>query len=50
MSFLRMIAGVIIMIWLLGFALNVGGGMIHILIAIAALLFILDLINERKRL
>ena len=41
---------VIIIMWLLGFALNVGGGMIHILIVIAAILFIFDIINERRRL
>jgi len=50
MSFLRTIVGVIIIMWLLGFALNVGGGMIHILIVIAAILFIFDIINERRRL
>ena len=50
MSFLRTIVGVIIIMWLLGFALNVGGGIIHILIVLAAILFIFDIINERRRL
>lgn len=50
MSFLRMIVGLVIITWLLGFALNVGGGMIHILIVVAAILFIFDFINVRRRL
>lgn len=49
MGVLRMIAGVLIVLWLLGFVLHIGGGMIHTLIVIAVVLFIFDLISGRGR-
>ena len=48
MSFLRWIIGVLIIVWLLGFVLNIGGGLIHIIIVIAVIIFILYLINGRR--
>ena len=42
MSFLRWIVGVILILWLLGFVLNIGGGLIHILIVIAVVVFLVD--------
>ena len=49
MSFLRWIVGVLVIIWLLGFLLNVGGGIIHLLIVIAVVVFIFDFIGGRGR-
>ena len=49
MGLLRMIIGVMIVLWLLGFVLDIGGGLIHTLIVIAVILFIFDLISGRRR-
>jgi len=49
MSLLRWIVGVILILWLLGFVLNIGGGMIHLLIVIAVIVFIFDFIGGRRR-
>ena len=49
MGLLRMIVLVMVVLWLLGFALNIGGGLIHALIVIAVILFIFDLIGGRGR-
>ena len=48
MSFLRWIVGVILILWLLGFVLNIGGGLIHILIVVAVVLFLVDFITGRR--
>ena len=49
MGFLRWIAGILIIFWLLGLVLNIGGGLIHALIVIAVILFIFDVIGRRGR-
>ena len=49
MGLLRMIVLVMVVLWLLGFALNIGGSLIHALIVIAVILFIFDLIRGRGR-
>ena len=48
MSFLRWIIGVLIIVWLLGFVLQIGGGLIHTIIVIAVILFIFDFIGGRR--
>ncbi|HEY5587136.1 MAG TPA: lmo0937 family membrane protein [Ruminiclostridium sp.] len=50
MNFLRWIVGVIIIIWLLGFILHIGGNLIHLLLVIAVIVFLVDLISGRRRL
>jgi len=50
MNFLRWLGGVVIIIWLLGFLLKMGGGVIHILLVVAVVAFVLDFIFGRKRL
>ncbi|HEY5562089.1 MAG TPA: lmo0937 family membrane protein [Clostridiaceae bacterium] len=50
MSFLRWIVGVIIIIWILGFVLHIGGSLIHLLLVIAVIVFLVDLISGRRRL
>ena len=49
MGFLRWLAGILIIFWLLGLVLNIGGGLIHTLIVIAVILFIFDVIGGRGR-
>jgi len=49
MEFLRWIAGILIIFWLLGLVLNIGGGLIHTLIVIAVILFVFDVIGRRGR-
>ena len=48
MGLLRMIVGVLIALWLLGFVLHIGGSMIHTLIVIAIILFIFDFVGGRR--
>jgi len=48
MGLLRLVAGIVIVMWLLGFALHIGGGMIHILLVIAVIVFIFDLISGKR--
>jgi len=49
MGFLRWIAGILIIFWLLGLVLNIGGDLIHALIVIAVILFVFDVIGRRGR-
>ena len=42
MKFLRWLGGIVVFFWLLGFILRIGGGMIHILLIVAAIVFIAD--------
>ncbi|HEX8254906.1 MAG TPA: lmo0937 family membrane protein [Thermoanaerobaculia bacterium] len=39
---------VLIVLWLGGFAMHIGGGLIHILIVIALILLIVRLVSGRK--
>ena len=50
MGLLRWLVGVLIIFWLLGLLLNIGGGLLHILIVIAVIVFIFDTIGGRRRL
>lgn len=48
MGFLRWIGGIVVFFWLLGFILKIGGGMIHLLLVVAAIVFIFDFIFGRR--
>ena len=50
MGFLRWLVGVVIIFWLLGLVLKIGGVMIHMLLVIAAILFIFDFLGGRRKL
>ena len=39
---------VLVVLWLLGFTLHIGGGLIHILIVIAVIVLIYNLITGRR--
>jgi hypothetical protein len=42
------IVAVLLILWLLGFSLSVGGGLIHILLVIALVMVVINLINGRR--
>ena len=44
------IAVILLVLWLLGFALHVGGGLIHLLLVIALVVFVFQLISGRRAL
>jgi len=39
---------ILVVLWLLGFSLHIGGGLIHILIVIAVVVLIINLISGRR--
>lgn len=42
------IAAILVVLWLLGFTLNIGGWLIHLIIIIALIVFIYDVIVRRR--
>ncbi len=42
------IAVILLVLWLLGFTLNIGGSLIHLLIIIALIVFIYDMVVRRR--
>jgi len=42
------IAAILVVLWLLGFTLSVGGWLIHLLIIIALIVFIYDMVVRRR--
>jgi hypothetical protein len=42
------IVAILLILWLLGFSLHVGGGLIHTLLVIAVIVFIFNLISGRR--
>ncbi len=45
---LWIILAVVIVLWLVGFLMKVGGGLIHILLVVAAIILVINLITGRK--
>jgi len=45
---LRAIVAVLMILWLLGFVLHIGGGVIHVLAVIGAVVLIYDLVARKK--
>jgi len=39
---------ILLVLWLLGFLTHVGGGMIHVLLVIAAIILIVNLVSGRR--
>jgi len=39
---------ILVILWLLGFSLNIGGGLIHLLLVIAVIVLIYNLIVRRR--
>ncbi len=42
------IVGILFVLWLLGFSMHVGGGLIHALLVIAIVVFVFNLISGRR--
>lgn len=40
---------VLVILWLLGFSLNIGAGLIHLLLVLAAIILIYQLLTGRRR-
>jgi hypothetical protein len=40
---------ILLVLWLLGFTLHIGGGLIHLLIVVAVIVLIFNLISGRTR-
>ena len=49
MSFLRWVGGLVVFFWLLGFLFKIGGGMIHLLLVIAVIVFLFDMVTRRRK-
>lgn len=39
---------VLLILWLLGFSLNLGGGLIHILLVVALVVLVINLVSGRR--
>ncbi len=44
------IVAVLVVLWLLGFVTQVGGGLIHLLLLVAGVIFVFQLISGRRSL
>jgi hypothetical protein len=44
------IVGILLLLWILGFALHVGGGLIHLILVIAVIVVIFQLVSGRRTL
>ena len=44
------IVAVLLIMWLLGFSLHVGGGIVHILLVVALIVIVFNLLNGRRAL
>jgi hypothetical protein len=42
------IVAIFLILWLLGFSLHIGGGLIHLLLVIALVVFIFNLVSRRR--
>ncbi len=42
------IVGIVILMWLLGFSFQVGGGLIHLLLVVALIVAVFNLITGRR--
>jgi hypothetical protein len=42
------IVAVCIVLWLAGFALHIGGGLIHLLLVVALIVFVINLLQGRR--
>ncbi len=42
------LVAVFLILWLLGFSMSIGGGLIHILLVVAVILIVVNLISGRR--
>jgi hypothetical protein len=48
MTRLRSIVAVLLVLWLLGFVFHIAGGLIHLLVVVALVIFVIDLLSDRR--
>ena len=41
------IISIVFVLWIIGFALHIGGGLIHLLLVVAVILFVFNLVTGR---
>ncbi|MFA5408486.1 MAG: lmo0937 family membrane protein [Bacilli bacterium] len=49
MRFLRWLGGIVLLVWLLGLIFSFGGLLIHWLLVVAAVIFIISWITDKKK-
>jgi 4-hydroxybenzoate polyprenyltransferase len=49
MGILRWLGGFVVLFWLIGLIFRIGGGLIHILLIVAAIVFIIDVIFSKNK-
>ncbi|WP_143331281.1 lmo0937 family membrane protein [Clostridium peptidivorans] len=49
MGILRLIGGIVVLFWLLGIIFSIGGNLIHLLLLIAAIVFVVDALFGRRK-
>jgi membrane-bound ClpP family serine protease len=47
-SMLWTIVAVLLILWLLGFSMSIGGGLIHILLVVALVVIVINLLSGRR--
>ena len=48
MGLLRWIGGIVVFFWVVGFILHIGGGLIHMLLVLAVIVFLVDKITGKR--
>lgn len=48
MGLLRWIGGIVVFFWVVGFILHIGGGLIHMLLVLAVIVFLVDKISGKR--
>jgi hypothetical protein len=49
MTFLRWLGGFVVLFWLMGILLSIGGNLINILLIVAAIVFVIDALSSRRK-
>jgi hypothetical protein len=42
------VVAIFLILWLLGFSLHIGGSLIHLLLVVAAVVFVINLVSGRR--
>ncbi|MCB2305295.1 lmo0937 family membrane protein [Clostridium estertheticum] len=48
MGLLRWIGGIVVFFWVVGFILHIAGGLIHMLLVLAVIVFLVDKISGKR--
>ena len=49
MTFFRWLGGFVVLFWLIGILLSIGGNLINILLIVAAIVFVVDALASRRK-